>query len=299
MSARTMPETRDEGTRAETEATGVHGPSVWRQLRRQRLAVGAAIVLLLLGACVLFAPLLTPYNPDSIDLLHPQAAPSAAHLFGTDQTGRDLFTRCLYGGRISLAVGVVAMLVAISIGTFIGAVAAVAGSIMDALLMRLIDIMLALPSFFLLILVSTLFPPSAPEIMLVLGLLSWMGTARLVRAEMLSLRERDFVEAARALGVGNGRLIRRHLLPNVVGTITVQAALTMGFAILAESGLSYLNLGISQPTPSWGNLLSDAQQYLQTAPWLMYPPGALIALTVVCVFIVGNAVRTVVDPQQR
>ncbi len=281
------------------DAPAHRGSTLWRRLRRQRLALLAAAILLLLAASVLFAPLIAPYNPNSQDLLNTTAPPSSAHLFGTDETGRDLFTRCLYGGRISLAVGVVAMLVAVGLGTLVGALAGYIGGLVDMLLMRLVDILLALPAFFLLIMVSVLFPPSALEIMLVLGLLSWMATARLVRAEILSLREREFAEAARALGVGNRRIVLRHLLPNIVGTLTVQASLTMGYAILAESGLSYLNLGISQPTPSWGNLLNDAQQYLFTAPWLIYPPGALIALTVVCVFVLGSTLREVIDPQLR
>lgn len=271
--------------------------NLWGQIRRQRLAIGAASILLLLAACSVLAPWLTSYNPNGIDLLHPSAAPSAAHLFGTDAAGRDLFARCLYGGRISLTVGFAAMIIATVVGTFVASVAGVFGGIVDNLLMRLVDMMLALPSFFLLILMSTLIPPSVTEIVIVLSLLSWMSTARLLRGEMLILREREFVEAARVLGVKKPRLIRRHLLPNVIGTISVQAALTMGWAILSESALSYLNLGISQPTPSWGNLLSDTQQYLLTSPWLVFPPGVLISLTVICVFTLGNAMRTLVDPR--
>ncbi len=268
----------------------------FNQFHSRPAAVAATAVLLVLAGCAAFAPLIAPHGPNGIDLLHPYAPPSGAHWFGTDAFGRDFFARCLYGGRISLLVGVATMLIAVALGSIVGLTAATAGGIADAILMRLVDIVLALPSFFMLIIAATLFPPSVGEIILVLALLSWMTTARLVRGEILSLREREFVQAARALGVGTGGLIRRHLLPNVVGTVSLQATLTMASAILAESGLSYLGLGISQPTASWGSLLSDGQQYLQIAPWLVYPPGALIALTILSVYTLGTAIRAIADP---
>jgi peptide/nickel transport system permease protein len=289
-----------QGAAHDQDEAGVRRSStLWRRVRGQRVGLVAGVVLVLLAASALFAPLLSPYSPDHLDLLNTTAPPSWSHLFGTDDTGRDMFSRCLYGGRVSLAIGVAAMLVAMAIGILVGAVAGYTGGIVDGIIMRLVDVLLALPSFFLLIVIATLFTPTTTSIILVLGVLASTGTARLVRADILSLREREFVEAARALGVGSTRLIMRHLLPNIVGTITVRASLVLGYAILAESGLSYLGLGIQPPTPSWGNLLSDAQQYLQTAPWLVYPPGILIALTVMCVFLVGNALREVVDPQRQ
>lgn len=273
--------------------------SFWWRFRQRRGALVSLVVLLVLCAGAGLAPLIAPYNPDSLDLENTLSAPTWIHLFGTDNNGRDLLARCLYGGRISLSVGIVAMLVAMSIGTLVGATAGYVGGIADNILMRFVDIMLAIPTFFLLIIVSTMFQPSALNIMLVIGLFSWTYTARIVRGEFLALREREYIEAARAVGTGSIRIIVRHLLPNALGTITVQATLTVGYSILTESALSYLGLGIQPPLPSWGNLLTSAQEYVLVAPWLVYPPGILIAVTVLCIFIIGNTIRDVVDPRVR
>ncbi len=271
----------------------------WRRFRHHRFAVAAAIILLILYASAIGAPLVSRYSPDAIDLANTLSGPTATHLFGTDNNGRDLLARCLFGGQISLAVGLVAMLVAMSIGIIVGSVAGYYGGIVDGILMRFVDIMLSIPTFFLLIIVATMFQPNALNIMIVIGLFSWTYTARLVRGEILALREREYIESARALGVSGQRIIMRHLLPNAVGTITVQATLTVGYAILTESALSYLGLGIQPPLPSWGNLLNNAQEYELIAPWLVYPPGILIATTVLCFFIIGNALRDVIDPRVR
>lgn len=273
--------------------------SFWWRFRRRRTAMLALLVLVALCAAALLAPLISPYNPDALDLENTLSAPTRLHLFGTDNDGRDLLARCLYGGRISLSVGIVAMLVAMGIGTLVGAVAGYVGGILDGILMRFVDIMLSIPTFFLLIIVSTMFQPSALNIMAVIGLFSWTYTARIVRGEFLALREREYIEAARAIGAGSVRIVLRHLLPNAFGTITVQATLTVGYSILTESALSYLGLGIQPPLPSWGNLLTSAQEYVLVAPWLVYPPGILIAVTVLCVFIIGNTIRDVIDPRAR
>ena len=283
----------------EGESHGTPRRTLWRRFRHHRLALVAAGILLLLYASAILARVVSPYSPDAIDLSSTLAQPSPAHLFGTDYNGRDLLARCLYGGQISLAVGLVAMLVAMSVGILVGAVAGFYGGIVDSILMRFVDVMLSIPTFFLLIIVSTMFQPNALNIMIVIGLFSWTWTARLVRGEILALKEREYVEAARALGVGNWRIIIRHLLPNVVGTMTVQATLTVGYSILTESALSYLGLGIQPPVPSWGNLLNNAQAYLLIAPWLVYPPGLLIAITVLCFFTIGNTLRDIIDPRVR
>jgi peptide/nickel transport system permease protein len=288
-----------DGDSVEADRRGSRTYSFWWRFRRRRGAVVSLAILLVLCAGAALAPLVSPYNPNSLDLENTLSAPTWIHLFGTDNNGRDLLARCLYGGRISLSVGIVAMLVAMSIGTLVGATAGYFGGVIDGILMRFVDIMLAIPTFFLLIIVSTMFQPSALNIMVVIGLFSWTYTARIVRGEFLALREREYIEAARAIGTGGVRIILRHLLPNAFGTITVQATLTVGYSILTESALSYLGLGIQPPLPSWGNLLTSAQEYVLVAPWLVYPPGILIAVTVLCIFIIGNTMRDVVDPRIR
>ena len=276
-----------------------HTSTWWQRLLRHRLALIALAVLLIFLGCAILAPLLTPYSPDAMDLMHPLTLPSLAHPLGTDDNGRDLLSRCLYGGRISLAVGIVAMLVAMSIGITSGAISGYFGGLVDNLVMRIVDVMLAVPGMFMLIVASTIFTTGELTIMIVIGIFSWMAVARLVRGEILSVKQREYVEAARALGAGNTRIIVRHILPNIIGTIMAQATLTVGQAVLTESTLSYLGLGIQPPTPTWGNLLHNAQEYMIRAPWLVYPPGILIASTVLCFFIVGSILRDVIDPHVR
>jgi peptide/nickel transport system permease protein len=263
-----------------------------------RLAVIAVFVLAILAALAAFAPLVSPYDPEKTALLLIRESPSASHPFGTDGLGRDLATRMLYGGRVSLAVGVSAVVVAITLGTLIGGVAGFYGKWLDGALMRLVDAMFSFPRLFVLIILGTLFHGMTPVTIVVsLGVLSWMTTARLVRASFLSLKHREFVEAARSIGASNTRIIVRHLLPNSMAPIIVAATLGVAGAIITESTLSFLGLGIQPPTPTWGNMLQDAQDELGRAPWLAIFPGLVIFLAVVSINFIGDGMRDALDPR--
>jgi peptide/nickel transport system permease protein len=274
---------------------------VWRKFSRNRLSLVGLTIVGILVFCAFFAPHLSSYDPDGVDMMTvgtPQA-PSMIHLFGTDLDGRDYFTRMLFGARISLEVGFSAMLVAVSVGTLYGAISGFFGGFVDAAMMRFVDMMLSFPTFFLILTVEALTNNfSIIVIMLVIGMLSWMGVARLVRGQILSLRERDFITAARAVGASDWRLILRHLLPNALGPVIVAATLAIGDNILTESGLSYLGLGVQIPTPSWGNSLQKAlDPEVLGSPWLIVIPGLLIVITVVAFNFVGEGLRDALDPR--
>jgi peptide/nickel transport system permease protein len=245
----------------------------------------------------LAAPLISPYDFDAqdVELLGMPYPPSAAHWLGTDQLGRDNLTRLLYGGQISFSVGLAAALVATAIGTLVGAVAGFYRGWVDVVLMRGVDVLLSIPPLPFILLLSGLVRPSVPVLVLIIGALGWMSTARLVRGEFLSLREREFVEAARALGGRDARLIWYHILPNAMAPLIVAATLAVGHSILVESALSFLGFGVQPPTPSWGNLLNNARQWLDGAPWLAVPPGAMILVTMLAVNFIGDALRDALD----
>lgn len=270
-----------------------------RRFLRERAAVIGACGVVAIVLAVIFGPILDHTSAIAIDhslMGYPQP-PSGAHPLGTDLLGRDVLSRVLLGGRISIAVGITAMLVAIAFGTLYGAIAGTLGGVTDMVMMRVVDALISFPSFFLIITVEALTNSFAFYIIiLILGLLSWMGVARLVRAEILSLRERDFIEAARAIGAGRVRLLLRHLIPNALGPVIVTATLAIGDNILAEAGLSYLGLGIQPPTPSWGNMLQDALlPSVRTAPWLVIVPGLSIVVTLVAFALAGEGVRAALD----
>ncbi|HKA09911.1 MAG TPA: ABC transporter permease [Candidatus Dormibacteraeota bacterium] len=262
-----------------------------------RLAVASLVVLLLLVLVVLVGPILSPYNPEHTNLNLRYEPPSARHVMGTDSLGRDLLTRIMFGGRVSLTIGVLAMAVAITLGVVLGGLAGFYGGVADAVLMRFVDMMLSFPRLFLLILFSVFFGGHFLTVVLLLGALSWMGVSRLIRASFLSLKERQFVEAARALAVPNRWIMTRHLLPNALAPIIVAATLGIATAIIAESTLSFLGLGIQPPTPSWGNMLKDAQTDLAIAPWTAVFPGLAIFVTVVAINFIGDGLRDALDPQ--
>jgi peptide/nickel transport system permease protein len=269
---------------------------VWRVFRRNRLAlVGLAAVLLIL-LVTLFAPQIAPHDPAVQNVRRSLQSPSLEHPFGTDQWGRDIFSRVIVGSRVSLSVGLVAVSILISIGVFIGATAGYYRRL-DGPLMRFVDLMMSIPTFFLLLTVVALFGPSLTNTMVVIGLVSWMGTARLVRGQFLSLREQEFIEAARCVGVPNWRIITRHMLPNTAAVIIVQATLYMSIAILIESALSYLGLGAQPPTPSWGNMLSQGRDYMRQAWWGTVFPGLAIFVTVMAFNLVGDGLRDALDPR--
>jgi len=263
-----------------------------------RLAVASVCVLGTLALLCVAAPIVSPYDPEKTALLLIHEPPSTVHLMGTDGLGRDLATRILYGGRVSLSVGVLAMAIAISLGTLVGGIAGFYGRWIDGALMRFVDMMYSFPRLFLLIILGVVFKGmTVGVIVIVLGLLSWMTTSRLVRATFLSLKHREFVEAARCIGARDREIILRHILPNSLAPIIVAATLGVAGAIIAESTLSFLGLGIQPPTPSWGNMLEDATIEMERAPWTAFFPGLVIFFAVVAINFIGDGLRDALDPR--
>jgi len=258
--------------------------------------VGIAIVAGMSLAAV-FAPWLAPYDPTELHLDNILEPPSSAFWLGTDALGRDVFSRLLYGARVSLWVGFVSVGIAVCIGVALGLVAGYFGRWVDEAVMRGVDVMLCFPSFFLILAVIVFLEPSLANIMIVIGLTSWMGVARLVRAETLSLRERDFVAAARIAGIRPRRIMLVHILPNALAPVLVSATLGVAGAILVESSLSFLGLGVQPPEPSWGNMLMEGKDVLEIAPWLSVCPGLAILLTVLGYNLLGESLRDIFDPR--
>ena len=277
---------------------------VWRRFRRHPGAIAGMIILGLIVLGVIFAPL-SPYDPEASDMANRLQPPSLQHPFGTDALGRDLLTRCLYGGRISLTVGFLVVLITLVIGIPVGAIAGYFGGWIDNILMRITDAALSLPALMVLILLSAILREvelpffernNVLTIAIVIGALSWMTVARLVRASFLAIREMEFITAAHCLGAANLRIMGRHILPNAVGPIIVEATLEMGYAIMEEAGLSFLGFGIQPPTPSWGNLLNSAWEHMIKHPWLAIFPGLMIFLTIISINYIGDGLRDAFDP---
>ncbi|MBT1075581.1 oligopeptide ABC transporter permease [Geobacter grbiciae] len=269
----------------------------WKRFRHNRFAMAGGCVVLLLFVVSLLAPYITPWDPHAIDAYHVLLPPSADHWFGTDELGRDVFTRVVYGARISLKVGFVSVGIAVAIGVVLGLVSGFYGGIVDTVIMRFVDIMLCFPTFFLILAVIAFLEPSIWYIMAIIGLTGWMGVARLVRAEVLSLRERDFILAARALGASDVRIIFRHILPNALSPVLVSATLGVAGAILTESALSFLGIGVQPPTPSWGNILTSGKDYIEFGWWLSLFPGLAILVTVLAYNLLGEGIRDALDPR--
>jgi peptide/nickel transport system permease protein len=263
----------------------------WRRLKRHRLAMLSIVVVTAIAAVCALAPLIAPYDFDAIDLASIREAPSPDHWMGTDDLGRDLLTRVLFGGRISILIGVLSALIGTGFGSAVGALAGYYGGRVDNLLMRLTDVAYSIPSLPLLIVLASFTEAAAGSMALIIGLLSWMATARVVRGEVLSIKETAYVEAARGLGAGSGRIILGHVLPNAVGPILVGATLAVGNAIILESSLSFLGLGVQPPTPTWGNMLMDAQATMASKPWLTIFPGLAILLVVLSVNFIGDGLQ--------
>ncbi|MBN1881257.1 MAG: ABC transporter permease [Deltaproteobacteria bacterium] len=270
-----------------------------RRFMKNRLAISGLVIVLFFFAVSILAPMISPHNPSEINRDELLKAPGPDHLFGTDKLGRDVLSRMIYGSRISLKVGFVAVGISIVIGAFLGALAGYYGGVLDAVIMRFVDVMLCFPAFFLILAVIAILEPSIWNIMVVIGLTGWMGVARLVRAEFLTLTKRDFVLAARAQGAGDFRIIFGHVLPNALGPILVAATLGVAGAILTESALSFLGIGVQPPTPSWGNILTDGQDTIAVAWWLSLYPGLAILLTVLGYNLLGEGIRDAMDPRLR
>ena len=270
-----------------------------RFLRRQSLLAPGLCLVLVMSLAALAAPLLAPHDPDALHLDAILAPPSSDFWLGTDRLGRDVFSRLLYGGRVSLWVGFVAVGISSLIGVTLGLVSGYFRGWVDEAIMRLVDVMLCFPSFFLILSVIAFLEPSLTNIMIVIGLTSWMGIARLVRAETLSLREREFVDAARLAGCSTARILWRHILPNALAPVLIAATLGIAGAILVESGLSFLGLGVQPPDASWGNMLQEGKAALETAPWLSVYPGIAILLTVLGYNLLGESLRDLSDPRLK
>lgn len=278
-----------------------HWRLVWRRLRRNKLAMAGLIVIILMILAAIFAPFLTSYGRDATNLANTNAAPSREHLLGTDSLGRDSFTRLLYGARISLTVGFVSTSLRMLIGVFLGGIAGYYGGRLDSAIMRVADIFSCLPFLPIAITFVAVLGPSIYNVMLVLAILGWPGIARLVRGEILSLREREFMEAATALGISDFKKITSHLIPNTMASIIVSATIGIAGAILTESALSFLGLGVSPPQPTWGNILGEGQsQYvLKNRWWQWIPPGLAIFFAVISLNLLGDGLRDALDPRLK
>jgi peptide/nickel transport system permease protein len=270
-----------------------------RRITKHNLALIGLIILIPMFLCAILAPIISPHDPVEPDLKNILAGPSWSHPFGTDTLGRDVFSRVIYGSRISLLVGFVSVGIATLIGILIGSVSGYSGGIVDEIIMRFVDLMMCFPTFFLILAVIALLEPSIWNIMIVIGLTTWMGIARLVRAEILSIKNKEYVLAAKAMGFSKSRIIFRHVLPNAVSPVYVVATLGIGGAILIESALSFLGIGVQPPTPSWGNILSQAKDNIEVAWWLSLYPGIAIFLTVMGYNLLGEGLRDVFDPRRR
>ncbi|MFH1996357.1 MAG: ABC transporter permease [Candidatus Omnitrophota bacterium] len=270
-----------------------------KNLLKNRLAVFGGVVIAALAAIAIFAPLAAPHDPTEIDLSRALNAPSAEHPLGTDALGRDVASRIVYGSRVSLSIGFIAVGISCSIGIILGAAAGYYGGWVDAGITRFIDVMLCFPVYFLILAIIAILGPSIFNIMAIIGFTSWMGIARLLRAEILSLKERDFIHAARILGASDVWIIVRHLIPNAIGPVTVSATLGIGGAILTESALSFLGIGVQPPDPSWGNMLKEGMATLGVAWWLMVFPGVIIFITVLSYNLLGEGLRDLLEPRLR
>ena len=297
------------------QAQEIKGRSLWvdarRRLSRNKAAMASIAILSVITLMAIFAPLLSPYSFDAVDYNVVSCAPDwwpdttvmcnagGAHWFGTDSIGRDLFVRVLYGARVSLAVGFVATLVSLVIGVAYGAIAGFLGGRTDALMMRFVDVLYSLPFIFFVIILMVVFHRSLVLLFIAIGAVEWLTMARIVRGQTLSIREKEFIEAARAAGLSTFAIIRRHVIPNVVGPVIVYVTLTIPAVILAESFLSFLGLGVQEPLTSWGVLIADGANQMETAPWMLIFPSLFMAVTLFCFNFIGDGLRDALDPKDR
>lgn len=269
-----------------------------KELFRNKMALLAIFLLVLFTILAIFA-FLSPYDPNKISIVDRFKPPSGEHLFGTDDYGRDYFTRSLYGARVSLAVGLLSMLVAVLVGTAVGTISGYFGGIIDNLLMRFVELLMSIPSFFLMLLLNAYMKPGITTLVFIIGLLTWMDIARIVRAETLSIKEREFVQYAKVSGQSSAKIILQHIIPTMASTIIIAATLNVATAILMESSLSFLGLGVQQPNSSWGSMLNNAQGYIGDAWHLTLFPGFLILLTVLSFNVLGDVLRNALDPKSK
>jgi peptide/nickel transport system permease protein len=291
--ARNVPEIEERAPQSPTQLA-------WRRLRQAKLAIAGLIVITAMIVAAILAPVIAPYQPNEIDLFDISASPSRDHWLGTDPLGRDVLTRLIYGGRLSLWIGISAALISTAVGVLIGAVAGYYGGAVDSWLMRFVDLMLAFPSIFLLLIIAAMLEGiSVNNVILFLGLFGWMWLARIIRGEFMSLKSRDFIEAARSVGVSDRRIIVRHMLPNVVGAIIVATTLDVALYMLSESSLSFLGFGVPPGTPTWGNMLNESRTEYLTRPLLAIAPGLTLTIAVLSINFVGDGLRDALDPHGR
>jgi peptide/nickel transport system permease protein len=270
-----------------------------RILVRNRVAMSGLAILVIMSLLAVLAPAIAPYDPDAVDILHQLEAPSQAHILGTDLYGRDIFSRILYGGRITLVVGLIAVGIAASIGIVLGLIAGFYGGALDSIIMRLVDVLLAFPRILLALSIVGMLGPGLLNVMVAVGIAGITGYARLVRGSVLSAKENVYVEAARVVGCPDRIILRRHLLPNIIGPVIVLATLDVAAAILSASSLSFLGLGVQPPTAEWGAMLNEGRQYLRTAPWITLFPGLAIMISVLSINMLGDGLRDALDPRMK
>jgi len=271
----------------------------WRRLVRNKLAMIGLAIVIIMAIIAIFAPFIAPYDPNARIKEVSQKGPSLQHWFGTDILGRDIFSRVIYGSRISMLVGVVAVTISLAIGLFLGALSGFFGGISDAVIMRIADIFFAFPYILGAIAIMTVLGPGVLNVFIAIGILGWSSVARLFRSSILSIKEKEYIEAARALGASNTRIILKHILPNSFAPIVVYSTMNVGTAIIVEAALSFLGLGVQPPTPSWGKMLSESLNYINTAPWLMFFPGLAILITVLGFVLLGDGLRDALDPRLK
>jgi peptide/nickel transport system permease protein len=274
---------------------------IWRRYKKNKLAVVGLVIFSFFLLVAIFAPLITPYDPLELDIINSDLAPSWEHPFGTDSDGGDVLSRTIQGARVSLMIGIVAMVISVTIGVIYGAVSGFFGGVVDNIMMRIVDAISSIPSLFLLLIIATIMVPSVWTTIFVISLVGWAGMSRIVRGEILSLKRRDYVEAARATGEKRSSIIFYHIIPNAIAPIIVIATLDIAGNILLETGLSFLGLGVQPPTPSWGNMLTAAQELstLLYHPWIAIFPGLCIVLTVLSVMVIGDGLRDALDPRMK
>lgn len=271
----------------------------WKRLRRNKLAIFGLAIVILLILIAIFASVIAPYDPNIRIKADSSLGPSRAHLFGTDLLGRDIFSRVIYGSRISLEVGIIAVGISVIIGLILGALSGYFGNIPDTVIMRIADIFFAFPYILGAIAIMTVLGPGIVNIFIAIGILGWASFARIFRGSILSIKNKEYIEAARALGASNYRIITKHIFPNAFAPIIVYATMNVGTAIIVEAALSFLGIGVQPPTAAWGKMLADSLEYIDTAPWLMFFPGLAILITVLGFVLLGDGLRDAFDPKLR
>jgi len=271
----------------------------WKRLRKNKLAMLGLAVVILLILIAIFAPLITPYDPIIRIKTDSSLGPSVRHFFGTDLLGRDIFSRVIYGSRISIEVGVIAVGISVIIGLFFGALSGYFGGFSDTVIMRVADIFFAFPYILGAIAIMTILGPGIVNIFIAIGILGWASFARIFRSSILTIKHKEYIEAARAMGASNYRIITKHIFPNSFAPIIVYATMNVGTAIIVEAALSFLGIGVQPPTPAWGKMLADSMAYIDTAPWMMFFPGLAILITVLGFVLLGDGLRDAFDPKLK